>query len=147
MAVRMCCASNVLVFVGCQAVDGAVGGCREVSQAGRSGVGFSSGPFDVEASPQVFHSIPRPRVLGDARLGAPPGMKHGGVVTAAETPADRRQRLVCELAGEVHGHLSRPGYTCCARGGEELVGREAELLAGGRLNLIDGPAGRMPGCR
>ena len=101
-------------------------GSGEVSQARRSGGAGALGGVRRRVLGTAFHSLARGGVVGDARGCAPPGMQHGGVVAPAELPPDGGQRLACELAGEVHGELSRPGDTRGARGGEELLAERSK---------------------
>jgi hypothetical protein len=51
------------------------------------------------------------------------------VAAAAEGRPDRRQRLVGQLAREVHGHLARPGDGLGARGRQQLRRADAERRA------------------
>src|SRR4029077_21119618 len=64
-----------------------------------------------------------------------PCVQDGAVVAAAEVPADGGQRLVGELAREIHGELARPRDTTRAVAGEELGGRELEVLANRGLDV------------
>src|ERR1039458_2784102 len=120
---------------------------EEVSQAGRSSVHVVRGVLVVETSPQLVHSNAGGMVVRDASACASPGVKDGGLVAPAEISADRRKRLAGELAGKVHGHLSWPGNTWSARGGEELLTGEAEVLACGSVDLADGPGVSVSGWR
>src|SRR5919106_5994126 len=50
------------------------------------------------------------RIGGDPLGRTPAGVQDRGVVAAAERAPDRRQRLVGQVAREVHGYLARPGH-------------------------------------
>ena len=89
---------------------------------------------------ELLHSLSRGGVVGDARGGTPAGVQHGGVVAPAE--------LACRSPAATRPVSSRARYmaTCRgqamrarSRGGEELLGGEAEVLAGRRLDLGDRP--------
>src|SRR5262249_20643626 len=69
-------------------------------------------------------------------------MHHGRVGSTAELLADRRERLVRVSACEVHGDLAGPYQTGGTLRGEELVARDAELLAHEGLDRLDGDASR-----
>src|SRR3954467_11612103 len=89
-----------------------------------------------QALGQGPNGIARLGILRDARGGAAAGVEDGGVVTAAEPRADRRQGLPRALAREVHGDLPRPCHAGRAVGREELVAREAELLGDQQLDPL-----------
>ena len=68
------------------------------------------------------------------------GVKHGGVVAAAEAAADRGERLVGELPRQVHRHLAGVGHERPPVAGQQGIAREAERLCGGVLDALHGAA-------
>src|SRR5580693_3304686 len=94
-----------------------------------------SGPDQTSA--QLFYRGPGGGVGRDERVGTAAGVQHSRMVAPAELSSNLGERLVGELACEVHGHLSGPSDTGCACGGEQLIGGHPELLAGGGLDLRD----------
>src|SRR4051794_33626934 len=74
-------------------------------------------------------------ILGHALGRAPAGVEDRRVVAPAERLADGRQRLVGELARQVHGDLARPGDWSGAARREHRVDRDAERVAGLLLDL------------
>ena len=87
----------------------------------------------AELALELFHSRAGSLVFRDALGGAPAGVQDRGVITPTEVPADGRKRFARQLAREIHGHLPRPGYARGARGGEQLLARQTEVLAHRRL--------------
>src|SRR3954453_8721503 len=107
---------------------------------------LSGGP-DSSVAPEALrealdHVVGLP-VAGDALRGPPAGVQDGGVVAAAEGAADRRQRLVGQLAREVHGDLARPGHGRSAAGGQQLVERDSERGTRLLLYLAHGARGAL----
>src|SRR3981081_589978 len=109
---------------------------KSLRRRGRAGAVWSRWVV-AEVLAQLLHSHARVLVRRDAGAGAPAGVKDGLVITSTELPSDGRQRLAGQLACKVHGELPGPCDAACARGREELVGREAEMLPDGRLDPVD----------
>src|SRR5713226_10482230 len=65
------------------------------------------------------------------------GVQDGGVVATAELPAEGRKRGVGELAGQIHGDLARPSDARGAAAREQLLERDVEGRAAGKLNVTD----------
>ena len=59
------------------------------------------------------------------------------MIATTELSADGGQRLAGQLAREIHGHLSRPRDASGSSGGEQLIGGQPEVLAGGELDVAD----------
>ena len=82
---------------------------ESVSRCGETAAGrvtWTSAPSEYLAEPT--HGLVGLGIGGHALGGPLARVQHRGVVAAAERPADRGQRLVRELAREVHGDLARP---------------------------------------
>src|SRR5579859_252320 len=79
--------------------------------------------LELEAGVQRLDGAAHGAVADHSLVRALPRVQDGAVVAPAEVPADGGQRLVGELAREVHGELARPRDTTGAIGGEELGGR------------------------
>src|SRR4029077_7133427 len=61
------------------------------------------------------HIVAIEPVIGLAQAGdGSTGMQHRGVVAVAECLADLGQAHLCEVLGERHGHLPRPGNVAAA---------------------------------
>ena len=81
-----------------------------VSQAARSAEHEAQRVAVRTSCRTAFSTASRERLIGPiARRRAPPGMQDGRVVTSSEVTPDRRQRLVGQLAREVHRQLPGPG--------------------------------------
>ena len=65
------------------------------------------------------------------------GVKHGGVVLAAEAPPDVRVGVAGQLAGEVHGHLARERHGLGARLGAEVLDLDVEDLGDAAEDVVD----------
>src|SRR3954447_15764554 len=86
---------------------------------------------------QSAHRVEGVTVLGDARGRALAGVQDGRVVAAPEGAPDRGQRLVGELAREVHGELARPVEAGGTDVGEHVVELDLEVLADAPLDFLD----------
>jgi hypothetical protein len=91
----------------------------------------------AELAAQLLHSLACARIGGDASRRPPPSMEDRGVIASTEVSSDRGEGLAGELTGQIHRHLPWPCDPSGAGGGEELRGRESEVLARGRLDLAD----------
>src|SRR4051794_29856649 len=92
-----------------------------------------SGGSDSSAAAEILGQTPNGvigvAIGGDSLGGATARVHDRGVVAPPEGAADRRQRLVRELAREVHRDLARPGQRRRTARREQIVHRDLERLA------------------
>jgi hypothetical protein len=60
----------------------------------------------LEVADEFVHKVPCGLIDEQLALDLPVGVEDGGVVAAPETPSDRREGMVRELAAQVHGDLA-----------------------------------------
>jgi hypothetical protein len=77
------------------------------------------------------------------RLDLADGMQHGGVVAAAEYPADHRQRIRRQVFGQKPRDLTQPYDVGGAACGNQVGERHPAMACDRGLNLLDAqPGGR-----
>src|ERR687889_26189 len=90
-----------------------------------------------EAAGEVVDRVAHSRIVAHGGANPVDGMQHGAVVASTDTAADLREAVLGELAGQVHGHLSRGGDGRPAVARQEGLAFDAELLRGGVDDLRD----------
>jgi hypothetical protein len=91
----------------------------------------------LELTDQPVHKVPCGLVDQELTLDLSMGVEHGGVVPSPEPACDRGQRVVGELATQVHGDLASIDNLTATSGGREGLGLELQSLRGPVLDVLD----------